>query len=57
LCGLERFFIEKIRVNSRYEFLGISVTQAEIIAVLLMIAGTVGLVLLSKKETQQVGSK
>ena len=44
LNGLERFFVEMIRVNKTYIILGIHSTQAEIIAVMLMIAGllTVG---------------
>ena len=37
--GLERFFIEKIRVNTRYSIFGFHPTQAEIISSLLMIAG------------------
>jgi prolipoprotein diacylglyceryltransferase len=39
--GLERFFIEKIRVNNKFDFLGVEATQAEIIAVLFMIGGAV----------------
>lgn len=41
LNGLERFFIEKIRVNNKFDFLGMQVTQAEIIAVLFMLGGAV----------------
>ena len=37
--GVERFFIETIRVNNRYHFFGISPTQAEIISTLLVISG------------------
>ncbi len=37
--GLERFFIEMIRVNSKYELAGISFTQATLIAILLFIGG------------------
>lgn len=40
--GVERFFIEKIRINDNYNLLGIEATQAEIIAVLLFIAGGLG---------------
>jgi prolipoprotein diacylglyceryltransferase len=36
--GIERFFIEKIRVNERYEFVG-GLTQAEVIALGLILAG------------------
>lgn len=42
--GLERFLIEKIRVNNVFDILGIQSTQAELIAVLLMVAGIIGLV-------------
>jgi phosphatidylglycerol:prolipoprotein diacylglycerol transferase len=42
--GVERFLIEQIRVNPEYTLLGLTPTQAEIIAVLLVIAGGVGLV-------------
>lgn len=38
-AGTERFFIEKIRVNEQFEFLGIVTTQASFIAVLLIITG------------------
>ena len=34
--GLERFFIEKIRVNTEYQILG-GITQAEIISSMLML--------------------
>jgi phosphatidylglycerol---prolipoprotein diacylglyceryl transferase len=37
--GLERFFIEKIRVNSTYNLFGFHPTQAELIAAGLVIAG------------------
>ena len=40
--GLERFFIEKIRVNNEYSFLG-GVTQAEIISVILITLGIAGI--------------
>ncbi len=39
--GFERFFIEKIRVNVKFDFLGMRVTQAEIISVCLVVAGIV----------------
>jgi prolipoprotein diacylglyceryltransferase len=37
--GLERFFIEKIRVNSTYDIFGFHPTQAELISTFLVIAG------------------
>ncbi len=42
LNGLERFSIELIRVNSKYQVAGLSFTQAELIAVLLMLLGLAG---------------
>ncbi len=41
LNGVERFFIEKIRVNTTYDLFGFHPTQAEIISTLLVIAGVV----------------
>jgi phosphatidylglycerol:prolipoprotein diacylglycerol transferase len=37
--GLERFFIEKIRVNATYNLFGAEITQAEIISTLLVLGG------------------
>jgi len=37
--GAERFLIEKIRVNATYNILGMQITQAEIISLILIIAG------------------
>lgn len=53
LNGLERFFIEKIRVN--VEVLP-GITQAEIIATILMLAGVAGLVWLRRKPHPAHGS-
>ncbi len=39
LNGIERFFIEKIRVNSTYDIFGFHPTQAELISVLMMLIG------------------
>jgi len=39
--GIERFLIEKIRVNNKYNFFGFHPTQAEIISFCLIIAGVV----------------
>jgi Prolipoprotein diacylglyceryltransferase len=46
--GLERFLIEKIRVNTKYSIAGFHPTQAELISSLLMIAG-ICLIIFSKK--------
>ena len=45
--GLERFFIEKIRVNYLYTVLGMRLSQAEIIAFFLVLAGLL-LIIFSK---------
>ncbi len=43
--GFERFFIEKIRVNHLYSVLGFQLSQAEIIAFFLILAGVVLIVI------------
>jgi phosphatidylglycerol:prolipoprotein diacylglycerol transferase len=48
--GIERFSIEKIRINNNYNIFGFEATQAEIIAVLLFILGSFGVWWLMKKE-------
>lgn len=48
LNGIERFLIEKIRVNTRYSFWGFHPTQAEIISSFLVIAGVVLYIYLPK---------
>ena len=42
--GLERFTIEQIRVNSTFELLGITMTQAQLISFILMILGIAGII-------------
>jgi prolipoprotein diacylglyceryltransferase len=49
LNGLERFFIEKIRVNTQYNIFGFHPTQAELISSLLVISGTIIMIYLNKK--------
>jgi prolipoprotein diacylglyceryltransferase len=49
LNGLERFFIEKIRVNNRLNFLGMHPSQAEIISSILILTGVIGWFLLRHK--------
>ncbi|MEL6843652.1 MAG: prolipoprotein diacylglyceryl transferase family protein, partial [Bacteroidota bacterium] len=39
--GIERFFIEKIRVNTKYHIFGAEITQAEIISTIFFLAGVV----------------
>jgi len=45
LNGFERFFIEKIRVNHLYKVLGFQLSQAEIIAFFLILAGALLIVI------------
>ncbi len=55
--GVERFFIELIRVNTKYHIFGINPTQAELIAAFLVISG-VGLLIffITQNKTEQVVS-
>jgi prolipoprotein diacylglyceryltransferase len=48
--GLERFFVEKIRVNTKYEDLPFQPTQAELISASLMIIGMVLFWIFSKSK-------
>lgn len=47
--GIERFFIELIRVNSTYTIFGIHPTQAELISLLLILTGSI-IILLKRKR-------
>lgn len=51
--GLERFFIEKIRVNYKYDLGFIQPTQAEIISTVLVITGLAMLLIVNKKSKMQ----
>ncbi len=51
--GIERFWIEKIRVNPRYEHFGIEYTQAELIAVLFMLIGIAGCLFLYRRSKKK----
>ena len=50
LNGVERFIIENIRVNPRYTFLGIELSQAQYIALGLVAVGAIGLYQLYRKK-------
>jgi len=52
LSSVERFGMEQIRINNKYHFLGISATQAEIISIVLIIAGIVGIFLIQKYRSK-----
>jgi prolipoprotein diacylglyceryltransferase len=51
LNGLERFCIEQIRVNNKFDVLGVQATQAEVIAVVLFTVGA-GIFLYRRRLTQ-----
>ena len=50
LNGLERFFIEKIRVNNKLNIFGLEPTQAEVISFFLVLSGIVLIVYLYNKS-------
>ncbi|HEU4576496.1 MAG TPA: prolipoprotein diacylglyceryl transferase family protein [Chitinophagaceae bacterium] len=49
LNGIERFLIEKIRVNNRLDLAGFHPTQAEVISTLLVLAGIMLWIILDKR--------
>jgi prolipoprotein diacylglyceryltransferase len=52
--GAERFLIEKIRVNNVFDFLGMKVTQAEVISTVLFLTGLILFVVLWRNhKTEQ----
>lgn len=53
--GIERFLIEKIRVNNEFDVFGLTVTQAEIISSLIILAGVVGLIVTWKRRPTAKG--
>jgi prolipoprotein diacylglyceryltransferase len=50
--GLERFLIEKIRVNATYDLFGFHPTQAELISFSLMAIGVVLFFVLRKRAAK-----
>lgn|SRR5690348_9240702 len=50
LNGIERFLVETIRVNTTYSIFGIHPTQAEIISLLLVLSGTIGIIYFGRKK-------
>lgn len=51
LSGTARFLVEQIRVNPVIDLFGIKGTQAEILSAAVVLAGVVGLVLLTKRRS------
>ena len=52
LNGIERFSIEKIRINHKYNFLGMQLSQAEIISASLILIGIVVMIYFTKRHHQ-----
>lgn len=53
LNGIERFFIEKIRINTTSTFAGITFTQAEVISSIMVLVGIAGLIYIYTHKEQQ----
>ncbi|HTD42214.1 MAG TPA: prolipoprotein diacylglyceryl transferase family protein [Mucilaginibacter sp.] len=56
LAGAERFFIELIRVNTKYKIGGLEFTQAEFISILLVIGGII-LIITAKRNSKQLNTE
>lgn len=54
--GIERFLVEKIRVNTKYEDLPFQPTQAEIISLLLILTGIFLMIYLPKRKGREFAS-
>jgi len=51
-AGVERWLIEGIRVNSRYDWFGLSFSQAQLLSLLMVLAGIAGIYFLRKKPAK-----
>lgn len=47
--GIERFLVETIRVNTKYSIFGLHPTQAELISLVLVVSGILGIIFLTRK--------
>jgi prolipoprotein diacylglyceryltransferase len=52
--GLERFFIEKIRVNTEYNIFGFHPTQAELISSGMILLGIILIIVLKRKDANRL---
>lgn len=50
LNGIERFFIEFIRVNDRYNYFGMNWSQAQYISIGFILIGIIGIIMLNRKD-------
>ena len=57
LAGVERLLIEQIRVNPVFNVAGLQATQAEMIATLLIVLGTLGALVLSVRPSGHAASR
>ena len=55
--GIERFFVEKIRVNTQYDIFGFHPTQAELISAALVITGAILYFQLKRRGQPPVGPR
>jgi len=53
LNGVERFFIEKIRINNKYDILGIHFSQAELISSILILIGILVIIYYTSRYRNQ----
>ncbi len=53
-AGIERFLIEKIRINNIYKIGNLEVTQAEIISFFMILVGIVAIILLFKNKDKMI---
>lgn len=49
-AGFERILIEQIRVNNTFDVLGMTMTQAEVISLIMIVGGVVGLAMTTRKR-------
>jgi prolipoprotein diacylglyceryl transferase len=56
LAGIERFFIELIRVNTKYKIGSLEFTQAELISIFLVIGGLI-MILTATRSSKQLDTK
>jgi len=52
LMSIERFFVEYIRVNPKYDFLGAQLSQAQIISIGLLFIGIAGIIYWKRRDTR-----
>ena len=56
LNGVERFLIEGIRVNPRYDLFGLNWSQAQYISIGLILGGIIGMVYLYRRHKKKLSA-